>query len=268
MRFKQYLLTEKTFAIDVDVDQIYKQAFKKIIDKYEKTGEIDENIANAARRGRDHVTYKTTSATLKSKACQAAHALNPVTIECGINSPGTSYYRIDMKSIWISLPRDPVTMKLIGAQPHPKLRRAFESEISEGKLKATTYHELSHWLNDTLHNYNITKIVNLAAELGNPDIRKLGKKSVDMTHFEIDAQIHGIKAIKKVYRKEWDTFDINQVFDYYPSLRAVADQLRLSYGEDVFKIWYKLILKRMHREKLLGKNMKGSGLILETNLKD
>lgn len=243
------------------MNQIYKQGFKKFIDMWEK-GDYDTKIVSAALDRRTVITYETTSATLKSKACKAAHILNPINIACGINPGGMSYYRIDMRTIFVSINRDVLVMMMQNQRPRPSLVRAFKSEISEGKMKATTYHELSHWLNDTLHNYNITNIVNLAADLGKPELRLLGKQSIDMTHFEIDAQIHGIKAIKRLYKKDWDTFDINAVFDYYPSLRGVADHLRGSYGQDVFKIWYKLILKRMHREKLLGKNMKGKGLVL------
>jgi len=77
-----------------------------------------------------------------------------------------------------------------------------------------------------------------------------------MTYFEIDAIIHGIKAVKsKVGGKKWDTLTFKQVGELYTSLWSVITKLEY-YGPDVAKIYKKAILKRMHREKLLGKNMR------------
>ena len=266
MRLKRYLLTEKTFRIDKDVDYIYKGAFKSFIDLWKKKivdRGFQQLIFHAALARRNYVYWETDSSKLKGKECQAAHALNPVKILCGVTEDGASWYRIDAKVIFVSFPTEVLRMMIMGQGPPERLQIAFEKEVSEGKLKATIYHELSHWLNDTLHNYNISNIVNLAAELGRPELKLLGNKDVNMTHFEIDAQIHGIKAIKKIYKKEWDDLTINDVFNYYPSLRGIADNLKNQYGEDVFRIWYKLLLKRMWREKLLGKSMKRQGLVVE-----
>lgn len=266
MKFNQYLLTEKTFKIDADVNYVYKGGFKSFIDLWKKkdvSRGFQQLILNAALARRNLVYWETDSSELKAKACQAAHALNPVKIYCGVTEDGASWYKIDEKIIFVSFPTEVLRMMIMGQGPPERLQRAFDREVSEGKLKATIYHELSHWLNDTLHNFNISNIVNLAAQLGKPELKLLGRKDVNMTYFEIDAQIHGIKAIKKVYRKEWDDLDINAVFDYYPSLRGIADNLKNQHGEDVFRIWYKLLLKRMWREKLLGKNMKGQGLVVD-----
>lgn len=261
MRLKQYL-TEKTFDIDRDVDHIYKKGFKKFIDNFQKTGDIQVGLGSKKQL----VTYQMESGKLKEEECKAAHALHPIMIFCGISPTGGSYYQIGGNHIWISLQKDVIQMTqraatkgvpAWGTVPQ-RLRKSFKAELTEGRLKATIYHELSHWLNDTLHNYNITNIVNLAMELGNPSMKMLGKKTVDMTHFEIDAQIHGIKQIKRTYKDEWDSYTFDDILDLYPSLRATADSV-YNYGKDVLGIWAKAILKRMAREKLLGKSMRGKG---------
>ncbi len=261
MRFEQYI-TEKTFNIDRDVDHLYKKGFKKFIDNLQKTGDIQIGLGSKKQL----VTYQMASGKLKEEECKAAHALNPIMIFCGVSPTGGSFYLIDSNLIWISLQKDVIQLTQQAATRGvpawqtvpPRLRKSFKAELTEGRMKATIYHELSHWLNDTLHNYNITNIVRLAQELGNPSMKLLGKKSVDMTHFEIDAQIHGIKQIKRTYKDEWDTYTFDDILDLYPSLRATADNVYM-YGKDVQSIWAKSILKRMAREKLLGKNMRGNG---------
>ena len=260
MRLKQYLIAEKTFNIDRDVDHIYRKAFKKFIDNLQKTGDVQVGLGSKKQL----VMYQMESGKLKEEECKAAHALNPIMIYSGISPTGGSYYKIDSAHIWISLQKDVIQMIQQAATRGvpawqtvpPRLRKSFKAELSEGRMKATIYHELSHWLNDTLHNYNITNIVRLAQELGNPSMKLLGKKSVDMTHFEIDAQIHGIKQLKRTYKNEWDSFTFDDILDLYPSLRAVTDNL-FDHGRSVVNIWTKAILKRMAREKLLGKNMRG-----------
>jgi hypothetical protein len=45
------------------------------------------------------------------------------------------------------------------------------------------------------------------------------------------------------------------VFNTYTSLYSIASSLK-RHGKDVLDLWQKTLLKRMAREKLLGKNMK------------
>jgi len=131
-----------------------------------------------------------------------------------------------------------------------------QNEITEAKVKATITHELSHWIADSMFGFQITKLVDLAMELNSAEVLKLHKQDVDLTYFEVDAIIHGIKAVKsKVGNKKWDTLTFEQVGELYTSLWAVITKLE-KYGRDVVAIYKKTILKRMFREKLLGKNMR------------
>jgi hypothetical protein len=56
--------------------------------------------------------------------------------------------------------------------------------------------------------------------------------------------------------KTWDEMTLADVFFKYNSLRYMGGQIYQNYGKEVGDIWQKLIVKRMVREKLLGKNMK------------
>jgi hypothetical protein len=77
-----------------------------------------------------------------------------------------------------------------------------------------------------------------------------------MTHFEIDAQIHGIKTLKQQHTTaQWNKMTIEELLDFYPPLHGTWTTTK-QYGKEVNDIWKKLLLKRMAREKILGKNMR------------
>ena len=61
MRLKRYLITERTFNIDKDVDHIYKKAFKKFIDNLQKTGDIQDGLGSKKQL----VMYQMDSGKLK-----------------------------------------------------------------------------------------------------------------------------------------------------------------------------------------------------------
>jgi len=42
----------------------------------------------------------------------------------------------------------------------------------------------------------------------------------------------------------------------YTSLKSIVRDLYIHYGKEILDIWQKNLIKRMAREKLLGKNMK------------
>jgi len=135
-------------------------------------------------------------------------------------------------------------------------KRLFSKELNESNIKATIWHELSHWLNDTIHNRNITKLINVAANLKNSEVLLLNKPNINMTYFEIDALIHGIKGVKNIKSKIWDKMDLEDLFVECTSLAFIYNTIYSKHGQDVVNVWQKLLVKRMVREGLLGKNMK------------
>lgn len=70
----------------------------------------------------------------------------------------------------------------------------------------------------------------------------------------IQAQIHGITQIKKVYASKWDRLTLYDLFTMYTALHTVA--MELSRNPEELNQWLKDLVKRMNREGILGKNMK------------
>jgi hypothetical protein len=250
---KDYRLYEKTFSIGKDVDFIYKIGFKKVIDDFQSEGILPPY----------DIYLETDSSQLKSKDCVQAHRNNPVNIYGGTQGLG-SYYSSKDKVISISINFDAVKYYPKKHLMTPNSLKAIDKEISEIAVKETIYHELSHWISDSLYNTYIGNLVARAKNISEDDpnwkekikkIMSMGKVNVNMTHFEIDAQIHAIKQAKRMLKKEWDEMTFLDLFYEYNSLRAIA-KILYKIGEDVYREWFKDLVKRMNREGLLGKNMR------------
>jgi len=130
-------------------------------------------------------------------------------------------------------------------------------EITPQRIKASIYHELSHWVRDSLGNSFLTKLVTRASETHSPEIKNLGNPNVNMTTFELDAQIHGIKGIKQQNPDAYNNYTLLELFLEYTSLFSIYKTL-YNRRDGSHKVWLTNLLKRMHRENLIGKNMKGS----------
>lgn len=250
---KEYYLKEKTFNIDVDVDYIYKKSFKRIVDDFNKYEKIPE----------EGDIFRVTSDKLKSEPCKISHNIKPLNIVCGVFNTSSSYKPYDKYAdVIVSLDIHnllPYKGKvLITSMGH---LRAINNEITEIRLKGAIYHELAHWLSDTQYSSYLFKLVQQTLKLRDTkSVNKkiiplnLGKRSVSLTHYEIDAQIHAIKQVKRL-TDNWDELELIDVFYMYPILRTIAIDL-ISIADEVYFAWVKDLIKRMSRENLLGKNMK------------
>jgi len=265
------LITERTFSIDNDINFIYKRAFKLFFDKVNKnikdSNSLGEPLKFALARDFPYmnkiindssvILKEFSSGELLSDDCKKAHSINPVSIYCGL-FPGGSFYSPTEEKIVIS--PNMAALKIFAQRYENVLnsnsRRSLWNEITEGKIKATISHELSHWISDSFYNKHILKIIGRASELSNSELMKLKKHDVNMTYFEIDAQIHAIKSLKSVYENEWNFMTLDDLFYKSTSLYSIAGKLYRNYGQHILDIWQKALLKRMSRENLLGAKMK------------
>lgn len=253
MRFKLYLV-EKTFNIKKDVDLIYNKLMKGFVAEIERGELPPTEIIQGSMKGIGYSRDSMSSDLLRSKSARAAHAIKPVSIEVGV-FPSPAYQPTKNK---IHLTFSPHALDILrqGISLPVNQQRRFKAETSPNRIKATIAHELSHWMNDVLHNSHIEKIVDLAGEYNDPSILKLGKEDVNMTHFEIDAQIHGIKTLKQQHTTaQWNKLTLADMMDLYPPIYGTWEATK-QYGKEVNNIWKKMLLKRMAREKILGKNMR------------
>lgn len=249
------LLKEKTFEITKDVDYIYKNGkFQDFIKKY-SAGEFPNKSEILSEI--DVEFGRIESIKLPSSDAKQASLKKPVIIICGIFRSGNYYYPgLDKIQVSLQKPALGVLYDWNSYQLTPSQQKTIHNEITESRIKSSISHELSHWLDDVNHNSQVTKLSSKANELGKADVLKLGKEDVNLTYFEIDAQIHGIKAIHTVNKKKWDKMTLDDLFDMYTPLRTIFGKVYNKYGKDVTDIWQKTLIKRLDREGLLGKNMR------------
>ena len=275
MRLNRYLLNEKTFNIKKDVDFIYKKSFKDILDIINKHW-MDFFMLSSVlykrlgtKKWQNIIIDEFDTSLLKTKPAREAHLANPAKIVVCITDKGFFYRpavsinavlgKTDSLSLiqlsFHGLALDVVLKGDFSLVPE-KQRKWLKNEFGSDKVKASIAHELSHWISDTKHNFHISKLLKTAHELSKPDIVLLHKKNVNMTYFEIDAFVHAIKQVRSAHRKKWDSYNIEDLFSLYPSLFQIATELLRAYNKDVLDVWQKSLLKRLAREKLLGKGMK------------
>jgi hypothetical protein len=255
--YSEYLL-EKLFDLDQDVDFIYDKFFKQFINnfKLKKITKID--ITNWKSK-------KIDSNELKTIDSKKAHIINPITITNDILNNEGNFYAPNNNLINISIKVNVLLKYIEYNYNDEKIKKnlplyqyeIFKNELTESGIKSSIYHELSHWVSDSLYNRHMKNIIDLANKYNNPELLKLKQKDVNLTYFEIDAQIHAIKNLKKLYDFVWDKWSFENIFFNYPALMATAKRVYKEYGQEVLNIWQRNLIKRMNREKLLGKNMKG-----------
>lgn len=182
-----------------------------------------------------------------------AHLSKPVTIKVGIFNQLGSYYKPSENYIQASF--NYFALSTLYFRNTEFENSIIFEEITEDKIKGTLAHEISHWVDDALYG-QITKYTTLAKELNRYDILKLGKANVNMTHYEINSQIHQIKDFKRRHEHEWNELSFTELVEKIPALYAIKTQLNSKYSSDAYKIWLKLLFKRMNREGLIGKSMR------------
>lgn len=249
--FKQYLLLEKTFNLNKDVDYIYNKFFKAFIKK-----------VRADKWNGDALPYKEIhSADLITKDAKKAHELNPIRIVIGNSNTYTpSNSKINLSPSKFALGYISTNKGFSNAIKHIKEfpnNPNLNDDISMEKMKASIYHELAHWIDDSTHNFYITRTLQRANHNKKHarEIMNQGHASVDQTSFEINAQIHALKQRKRTFSKsEWDNLKFDDILATVEPFKHLRKMFKLNPKE--YTEWRKKILKRLSREKLLGKNMK------------
>lgn len=244
----RYSLLEKTFQIDKDIDYIYDKVYKKCVEDFNKN--------------KYHFIENKTIQTseLKCKDCIKANNINPCIIEVGVfDHP--SFYSSGLHLIKIT-PDYEIVDYFVNHnedQLDKYTSERYNNEITEFRLKSAIAHELSHWIHDSIFNRELTKYVKLRNILSSKDIAYIYEKHVNLTYFEIDAQIHALKQMQRKFSKtEWDSMTLTDLFIRYNSLGNLIVDLDRDCGKETCLIWQKYVVGRMSREHLLGKNMRKS----------
>jgi len=258
MRLEQYL-TEKTFAIGADVDLVYKKLYEPYTKEIKK-GNYGKVIQLLDKHKSKTPLVYVSSGELKSKQAKTAHEINPIIIGFYADNLG-NYYSPNDKIIHYSFNYNVIDIIRANRGDIVATKRTlpdnqrdrFENELNDIALKGTIYHELSHWLDDTLHNQHIKKMIDLGLNDPNPvSVASQGHADPVLTVYELDAQIHALKQMKRQLKGKYNDIWWDDVFTLKPSFYSVFNKAAVSKEYDEYM---KRLTKRMHREGLLTKKL-------------
>lgn len=252
--FNVYSLKEKLHDIRQDVDFIYNNSFKELVD----------DIANDQLRDiEDYCLSNSTdirifkSSQLKTKDCRKANEITPISIYCGIYD--SSFYSFGKeKEIKISINSDALDyfINKINIPNTKSFFRRLKNQVNENRMKASIAHELTHWIDDSIYKLFYNIVGDEIDPSKRDELLSFRSGLMDTTYYEIQAQIHGVQEIKNSYSiEEWNKLSVNDLFELYPPLADVIDKVYRSFNKEIAHSWIKAFLKRLNREHLLGKNM-------------
>jgi len=258
-------LFEATLNINTLIDYIYKEGFEDFINEVQKYKIGKKVIIKKIHLKDMEFSSKLLISKMHSPNIKNTLRNNPVTIRTGVFLRG-SYYSPTENTIYISINEQAydILIQNISTKKYKEMvlssvplqmRKNFDQELNGIKIKATISHEISHWMRDVSHGKQITKMVTRAHKNPNKSKKILNRGTGDdyLTDYEIDALMHGIKQTKRAYDdQEWDTFTLNDLYDIDPAVNVLVTGFK---GEQKRK-FMRLLLTRMNREGLLGRNMK------------
>ena len=247
---RESLLNERLMDVSEDVDNIYEKYFMADCEIMRDTGMLESDMF-------DRSEFSTSDLT--SPLALKAHALNPCTIlinvrnnfynpnkniiSLGINKSATNF----IKDNGYSLLKAQQRLINDGSQVDAKRLRG---EFNYSRVKGSIHHELVHWIDDTLNNRHIRKAVDISSKK-NSTIDSKGRARY-LQPMEIQALIHNIVQLNREYKSTWDELSFEEMINSSASLSSTMGGFSQSQKAE----WKKVMINRMNREGLLGKNMR------------
>lgn len=221
--------------------QLEKQ-FREIINKYET--------------GKPLKVFD--SSMLTSKLAKEAHDVNPIKIFTYLIGDG-NMYTPSQSTIYISLEAGiyyAMSNNLSGIPFHQI--HMLKNETLDIRIKSTIRHELTHWIDDSIHNFYITKALKGAGQVKQAGgdwqkhIQKTlwnGETDAYLGSHEINAYTNQIAELKRrLGAAKYNKLTWRDLITYIPSIDGSNNRLGAPFRRKLFT--------RMSREGLLGPNMR------------
>lgn len=251
-------LHERMYDVVSDVDMIYDKFFKAYVDDLEAVS-VDSSFRRQLYDENPITIGSLLSSEFTDMDCLKAHLTNPITLTCGIGLKNGSFYNPTRQIIQISVQSHAILYQ-INPNRYSHLNKqmitSLSNEFTEGRIKGTIDHELTHWVDDTLNNGFLSKIIYQANEFNKPELLLLGKEDVNLTYFEIQGQMGNIRQAQRKNAERWDSMTLHDLFEIIPPLMAIYNRVSQKYSSKIVYLWQRHLIQRMNRENLLGKSMR------------
>jgi hypothetical protein len=271
--FREYL-TERLLEVDKqDINKLYApfakpfKEFQSVWSKYnqaqiannkEVRKEMMAQFREIFSRYPENAPLKVfSSSELKSDSAKKAHAVNPITIYVFLAGKG-NFYNPLKHIIYLSLDMNIVhaMRAILDVVPDHQLSM-LKSETQDLRMKTTIMHELTHWIDNSQHNFYISKAFTNAATIGdrggdsNSFITKSlyrGEPDPYLSPMEVTAMVNQIAELKRrISKPKWNQLTWVDLMHLIPSLHFADQRL----GAD----FRKRMISRMSRENLVGANL-------------
>lgn len=271
MRLQQYLNEALIKVDESDIKMLYKPLEKvvklyhksfKDYDAYMKFGDLVNNLSFMNIRGEkikklDIIKGKEFVRKVKSESIKEAYEKNPLDkIIYGFSVDMSSFYE----------PEDNIIAYLINIKhladywttedekEKEKILYVLKRSESEEFIKSSIRHELTHYVDNSLHGNFASKYIHRARKvLSKGDEKKAwkifsqGKEDPYLGSFEINAIVNQVDELKRIFKGIWDEMTIEKLFK-----KLNMAQHAQKYGDKFLKP----VLKRLYKEDLLGIQMK------------
>ena len=218
------------------------------------------------------------SKVLQNRECKLAHYENPIAIDFVV-SDRESHYDPQKKRIQIVINKEMLRLIMekadelsgekgqsfdpdIFVQYTVQDKKAWQQELDlifSDDIKNIIYHELVHWIDDTKQNRFLVTMQDMKKSLDYESYIEYLQKKYKVTfeplvYYEVNAQIHMMYQRSRT-RKDWDSLTIYEAIEITNGLSQLFDLIQRTVSEQDLYGWLKSLIKRMHREGFLGKNM-------------
>ena len=273
-KFSEYI-TEALIDVDAaDINKIYEPLREPI---KELTAILNRDPSNISRHDflevisqyqSSHVPTPLkviSSKELKSKTAKEAHEINPITIKVYLFPPKGNRYLMKDSGALIEVGISDgflefLTENNIQFMENKAIHLQYMKNcITDVRIKSTIRHELTHWLDDSLHNMHLSNAAKgfrtLMRSGPSKDVQNFYKKAVAhgeddpyLAPLEITAAVNQIAEVKRrIGEKKYNALTWADLIEMVPSLGNLNARL----GAE----WRKRMFSRLARENLIGTNL-------------
>jgi len=258
------LLLEKTFDIDEDVDYVWDNGYRQLVTDYIDNPARFYKIANNAQTQK---FYSIKSSSLPSQFAIKATNNNPIVINIGLYRSNS--YQPNNKVIELTLNYSAVNyLNITGLDNSDSINEVPQivNEFNEESLKASIAHEITHWLEDSLHNSKIKKALQqYKNQINKSKLSNFNKNFIDVfkltSGHELESVIHEIKQIKRnVSEDKWNNMTFKDLASIKPKFNHYFNKIQQKLDKDQIQDFVKKFYSRLNREGLLGNKMRNIDL--------
>lgn len=257
---ESHLLEEGTFDIDNDVDLLMDRlGVNTVLESYKND---PSKLHSLYWKSQGMTLSSVESDILTDSISIAAHDKIPVSIHLKLG--GGSHYNPSEGEILISF--NGSAIEYLGDEGLNNVQAVSEEpsvvqEFTPERMKGLIAHELTHWIGDAVYNQKGQKaLARYAKDMDSENDYSERSKITTRLRNASDEELNSFTAQIKQRRRsmgqeKWDNISFRELLQLDTALGHNFKQVYKGLGQSEYVDFVKVLIKRLHREGLLGKSM-------------